>query len=926
MLVNSIKSPLAIGPEAPQFSWAVPLEGRGRKQSAYRLRVATSRDVLDAGEPDVWDSGRINSDQSQHVAYAGPDLQSNTDYHWSVELWDEHGETAPTQRVARFGTGLLDQSDWKARWIGMGDPDEPFSDPACHQIGPVPEAVQAFEPDGRSPMMATSFALDQAVKRARVYVCGLGLFELRLNGAKVGDDVLATPRTAFRERVYYAAYDVTAQLNQGENVLGILLGNGWFNGAKDYWGWQQQWHGSPRAIVQLEIELNDGSTHRVVSDESWRGDFSPITGNCLYDGETYDARLEQPGWDTVQGDRGGWSPVNIVPSPGGRLEPTVCEQGRIAERLRPVAVVQPEAGVYVFDLGRNMAGWVRLKLSNTTAGDEVRLRFGEAVHADGSLNNASQNRARQTDVYICRGDAEEVWEPRFTYHGFQYVEVTGAAGPLGIDAVEGCFVRTDVPQAGSFACGNELINHIHACTVQAQLCNVQMAVPTDDTQRPERLGWGADGWGVVNEAMYNLAAGPLFRKWLADFRDQQYDNGLLGMITPQAGAQEDLVWSAAFIMVAWCHYQHTGNRRVLEENYDAMQRYLGYLERVGRDHVVDAGTEATDSILLWQCDEQQRYAADDERGHLQVCQWGDHLATSEGFAGRSNKPESIATAFYFYDVSTAALIADALGRDDDAATYRDRAEQISAAFHEAFFDEKLMRYDQGEQSAQAWPLAFGMVPEAVRERVAAGLVRGIGHVQRRLTTGYAGTKFAVQALADLGRNDLVWQLATSTEYPSWGNMLSHGRTTACERWDGQAGSLNHAPLCAAIDEWFYWGLAGIRPDDGRPGFAHIIIKPYLPDGLPWAAATLQTPRGEVRSAWKQQGGQAQLQVTIPANATAEIHLPCASAGSVFEGGRPLTGSPTDAAIESAELSIAATSDTSVTVRVGSGQYDFSFAL
>ncbi len=917
MMIEYSEAPLAIGTQRPRFSWVVPLAGRCRKQSAYQILVATAEGLLSPGSADLWNSGKVESSQSGNVEYDGVALRSNMDCWWTVQLWDETGRSTGFSSPRYFGTALFDQADWQAQWIGMGALDEPFSDPDAHQLDRVTPEVAAFEPDPRGPLLRKAFDLDQPVTRARAFVCGLGLFELRLNGRKVGDDELATPRTAFRERVLYSSYDITAQLQQGDNVLGLILGNGWFNGQKKYWGWQMQWHGSPRAIVQLELELADGCSLRVVSDDTWQGSWSPVIFNCLFDGEHVDARLDQPGWDAPGFDDSAWHKVNRVPAPGGRLEPVPHEQERVVETVRPVSVKEPEPGVFVFDMGRNITGWVRLLCKGGAAGQTVTLRFGEAQYENGALNASSNNAACQEDRYTLRGGDEEIFEPRFTFHGFQFVEITGYPGRPGPDDVTGCFVRTAVEQTGSFECGHDLVNTIHRCTLQSQLCNVQMGVPTDDTQRPERQGWGADAWGTARQALYNLWMPRVYDKWIGDFRDQQdAASGMVGMIAPQAGANEDLVWTAAFVLIPWWQYLHCGDRRILEESYPAMQRYLDFLRRLGTKEVSTMSTKELLDKMLWINGGKMREPAEADRGHLQISQWGDHLSTAEGFAGRTNTPLSIATAFYYLDVSTMADIAAVLGYADDAERYRALAEGIKVAFNERFFDPALGYYDTGVQSAQAWPLAFGLVPEEHRQPVEAYFTRCIGQTQRRLTTGYAGTRYAIEALSMIGRDDIVWKLAIATDYPSWGYMLRLNRTTSCERWDGESGSLNHAPLGAAIDEWFYWGLAGIRPDASAPGFEKIVFKPYLPDDLPWTRATLKTPRGTIVSEWKQEDGTATLAITVPANCTATVHIPAGDPAAITEGGGPAT--------ESEDVALIATTESESRFAAGSGIYEFKF--
>jgi alpha-L-rhamnosidase len=917
MLVDYAESPLTIGSRVPQFSWVVPLSGRGRKQTAYQVLVASDCKLLEPGKADRWDSGKVMSSQSVNIDYAGVALKSNCDCYWSFRVWDESDTASAFNEPGYFGTPLFDASDWTAKWIGMGSPEEAFSNPDAYaRRGKVPLSPEfdSIDPELRAPMMRKTFQLHQPVRRARLFVCGLGLCAPHLNGAKVGADVLSTPRTHFRQTAIYNTYDVTSSLVTGDNVLGLVLGNGFFNGHKHYWGWQYQWFGSPRGIVQLEMELVDGTRQTVVSDGSWKGDWSPIVSSCIYDGEDYDARLEQPGWDDCGFDDSAWSSVNEVAAPGGILRPMPCEQELVTEIVSPLDMVEPEPGVYVYDMGRNITGWVQLTVKGASAGDAIQLHFGEAQYGDGRINTSSNNAARQQDHYVCRGGGCEVYEPQFTYHGFQFVEMRGYPGRPDLKTLEGRFVRTSVKQTGSFACSNDLINTIHHCTLQSQLCNVQMGVPTDDTQRPERLGWGADAWACANQAMYNLWMPRVYRKWIQDNVDCQDESGVVGMIAPRPGIEEDLVWSAAFLIIPWWQYLHYGDKTLLARFYPAMKAYIAYLEKTGVNTVEPMTTEQIHAQIGWHDGFEYRFASPEQHGYFQLSQWGDHLATAEGYRHWSGHPLSISTAFYYLDVTTMAKIASVLGYDDDVATYNALAGKIKTAFNTRFYDSIAGYYDGGVQSAQAWPLAFGLVPDTERERVSRFLCELTGDRQRRLTTGYASTKFAIHALSASGRDDIVWQLATRTDYPSWGYMLRQNRTTSCERWDGERGSLNHAPLGSAIDEWFYWGLAGIRTDDRHPGFERIRFQPYIPDDLEWAKASIETPRGRVACGWEQKQDNVIVRIVVPANACADVFLP--AAGEITESGQSVA--------DCADVSCMSQEDDQAHLVVGSGQYQFEF--
>ncbi len=916
--VEFASSPLAIDTKTPRFSWTVPLRGRCRHQTAYRILVATSEEILTTDQGDAWDSGKVPSSQSTLISYNGTPLISNRDYFWKVELWDEAGQPTGFSSSARFGTAFYNDSDWKAQWIGMGPPDEPIADPDSFHPGRVTPEIKAIEPDPRAPMMRHEFTLRKTVRRARAFVCGLGLYELRLNGSKVGNEVLATSRTDFRKRVLYGTYDITPLLKLGNNAVGVMLGSGWFSGHKKYWGWQMQWYGSPRAIVQIEVEFADGSSQQVVSDGSWQGAWSPITFNCIYDGENYDARLEQEGWDQPDFKTPQWQPVNLVAAPGGKLVPATHESEQVTETLRPVSMSEPKPGVYIYDLGRNIAGWARLKIRNGEPGQLIKLRFAEALDTEGMLNGTSHAAARHADYYIQKGASEEIYEPRFTYHGFRFVELTGYPGTPDLETLAGRFAHVAVAQTGSFECSSALINNIHRCTVQSQLCNIQMGVPTDDTQRPERLGWGADAWGSAHEAMYNLWMPRVYTKWIRDFQDQQTADGVVGMITPRAGIEEDLVWSAAFLMVPLWQYIHYGDRRILEENYPRLQHYLQYLEATGRNQITQSPLGRGDHNKLPWTPVASRFSTPENKGFLQTSQWGDHLSTAEGFFLRSDLPLSIATAFYFLDASMLAHIAEILGKSEDTIRYRDLAGKIKAAFNARFYEPELGIYDHGIQSAQAWALAFDLVPGENRKKVADYLYENIALTLRRLTTGYVGTKYAIQVLTETGHPDLVWRLANATDYPSWGYMLSKNQTTTAERWDGEEGSLNHVALGAAIDEWFYSTLAGIRPDPASPGFAHIIFKPYLPQDLTWARASIQTERGCIVSSWRQDGTSAWLRIVVPANSKATVHIPAKSLEMVTEGGIP--------AANAEGVTFLRAENGETVLETGSGIYLFAFPV
>lgn len=907
LFVEYDPSPTALDIQNPRFTWIVELEGRNRKQTAYQILVASTREMLDNDQGDVWNTGLVVSDQSAQVTYGSTPLESNREYFWKVRIRAESGKIHPYSEIATFNTGLFSEDDWTADWIGSGDPDELFSDVDAFVERRVTQELQNVVQDGRSPLFRREFDVKKNVRRARLFISGLGLYELRLNGAKVGDHVLSPSRTDFRKRILYDTYDVTKELKEGSNALGIILGNGWFNGQKKYWGWQMQWYGSPRVILQLEIEYEDGTKQRVITDKSWKSSWGPITFNCLFDGEHYDARLEQDGWDAAGFDDNSWQGVNVVRAPGGTMSSSMHEPGLVTQVIKPLSMYEARPDTFVFDLGQNIAGWVRMRVEGA-AGTEVRLKFAEKIHPDGTIDPSSARAAVQEDRYILKGEGPEVLEPHFTYHGFQYIQVTGYPGTPTLESLEGRFVQNAVAPSGSFMCSNDLINRIHLCTVQSQRSNVQMGVPTDDTQRPERQGWGADALMTSQEAMLNMDIQRVYTKWYRDFRDQQDQFGRLGFIVPRPGITEDMVWSSAYVIMPWYQFIHFADTTVLEENYEAVLRYMNYLASQGRADIHPKEMGGNPLFPEYTLEPNMT-------GHLQQSQWGDHLSLADEYHSRSGLPLSVSTAIYYYDLQVMEKMASVLGKTEDAAKFQVIAKDVRDAFNDRFLNSEEGFYDDRSQSAQTWPLLFGMVPDDLEQSVFNTLLNDIienrdGHP----STGYVGTKFMLDLLTEKGREDLIWNMALKTDFPSWGYSLRNGRTTITEAWkDG--GSQNHVVLGAAIDPWFYNTLAGIKMDEQFPGFKNFTIDPYIPEhDLDWVKSSIHTMYGEITSSWKKESDGLIMEVNVPSNTTAIIHLPSKEVDMIKESGKSIS--------RQKELRIIGERSDETVVEVGSGNYSF----
>jgi alpha-L-rhamnosidase len=711
-------------------------------------------------------------------------------------------------------------------------------------------------------------------------MCGLGYYELNINGKRVGDKVLNPAKTNYRKQVLYDVYDVTDQLRSGQNAVGIHLGNGWFNPLKKWWSWRMQWFGAKRAIFQLYIDFEGGSTKTIISDNSWTTAPGPVVSSCIYDGEIYDANLEKQGWDQPNYDDSDWENVNIVESPGGKMISQMMEPIKVIETIKPVALKNPQPGVYVYDMGQNFAGWARLKVQGKK-GVKVVLRYAENLADNGMIDTTSNNKAKSTDTYILKGKGTELYEPFFTYHGFRYVQVTGFPGEPNPDNLEGCVVHSDVEPSGHFSCSSDAINHIHQCILWSQKSNL-MGIPTDCPQRDERLGWLGDAHMTAEEAMHNFHMPLFYKNWLGGIQaNQDIKTGDIPFISPwtfmEAGTP---TWSGGYLLIIWYYYLYYGDTQIIAEHFDRMKRYVDLIN-----------SQATDYILP-----KDRY--------------GDWVSVAEGW--KRGDPESAVTAFFYYIAIVVSDAAKVLGLSDDAQHYAKLAEHIKVSYNKRFFDPETNQYENGNQMSNAFPLFLNIVPENQKDAVLKNLIDDImvKH-QNHLTTGILGTKYMIEALVNEGRTDIAYLLVMQTDYPSWYDMAKN-RTTLSERWN-QKGSNNHV-MFGSIDAWFYRTLAGINIDEAHPGFKHIIIKPYIPQDLSFVDASLNTIRGKVRSRWDYADGDVRLRVVIPVNSSAMVYIPAQNKESITESGQLAESSP--------GVQFIRTENHWVVFRVGSGAYDF----
>ncbi len=838
---ESAENPIAIDSAQPQLGWTLAGKGYDRRQQGYQILVARSPELLAQDRGDLWDSGRIASPQSTGIRYKGRPLTTRQTCYWKVCVWDEAGNPSGWSQVGSWQMGLLKDSDWQAKWIGSGPTQEPRP-PAgfFRSLKEMTNLNLRVEVDSRSTLLRREFRVPKAVRSATVYVTGLGYYELTCNGQRVGDRRLAPAKTNYRQWVLYDIYDLAPALRRGGNVLGIQLGNGWFNPSTKWWDvYRMLWFGSKRAILQLHLQYTDGTSEVVGSDRTWKTHPGPVLSSCVYDGEVYDAREELTGWDRTGFDDSGWRQANEVEAPGGRLVSHLMPPIRITQRLPARALSEPQRGVYIYDLGQNFAGWAKFTMRGRP-GDRVRLRYAEDLTPDGELDIQSNEKALATDFYLLKGNGPETYEPKFTFHGFRYVEVTGLSVPPNQGDLEGHVVHSDCRPTGAFSCSNELINRIHRATTWAQRSNL-MGYPMDCPQRDERLGWLGDAMVTAEEAMLNFDTKTFFQHWLDGLqRNQNPTNGDISIISPRPYVPEepDPTWSSAYLVVLWDYYLQSGDTQFLAKHYDSMCRYVNYL-----------GTQATNHIV------PQYWIGD----------WG---TTVKGW--KEGEPRSVGTAFYYYDTRILAKAARVLGRKEEADRYEKLSEGIRSSYNRAFYQGDTHQYDQGSQFSNAFPLFLGLAPESDQDKILQNILNDLDSHGGHFTVGVLGTKYLIDALTQCGRADVAYGLVNQTGFPSWAHLIE-GRTTLSEFWDLR-GSHNHVML-GSIDAWFYRVLAGITTQESHPGFEQVQIKPYIPADLPWVQASIQTVRGPIAVNWNQNHRKLTLEISIPPGSMAKVHVP-----------------------------------------------------
>jgi len=1068
-----LRDPLGIDTPQPRLSWildAGAAPARGQRQTAWRILVASSPAQLAAGHGDLWDSGKVASDQSIHVPYAGVPLVAGQACFWEVRVWDVADHVSEWSKPASWTMGLLQAADWKAMWIGKDEVETntpltgaswiwfPEGEPATaapigsrwfrrafdlptnrkvqrarilmtadneftlfvngqpvgsgnnfHQasefdlagllqpgrnllavlarnsgdtpnpaglLGRLEVAFASGEPlvlatdeswkakateiagwerlalddtawpaarnlgpagiapwgtvngpqDRRLParMLRHEFALTKPVRRAMVYFSGLGLSELYVNGAKVGDAVLSPALSQYEKRAFYVTYDVTGQLRPGTNAFGAWLGNGRFYAPRQSVPTATVGFGFPKLLLQMHVEFADGTSEDIVSDDSWKlTTDGPIRANNEYDGEEYDARKELPGWARPGFDDSHWEKALFVDAPSfdpnstavpvfgdrpllghlfrsaaGRLSTPMLPPIRVTETLKPKSVRELRPGVFIFDFGQNLVGWCRLKVAGA-AGTVVTLRHAETLRPDGSLYLDNLRSARVTDTYILKGASTEVYEPRFTYHGFRFVEVRGFPGRPDLSALAGRVVNDDLESAGAWECSQPLLNRVYRNIFWGVRGNYRSIV-TDCPQRDERQGWLGDRSAEAKGETFLFNTAPLYAKWVQDMADAQKDNGSVPDVCPAYWPlySDGVTWPSSTIIIPGHLLTQFADTGLIARHYPSMKLWLDHMTGYLKDDLMPRDTY----------------------GDWCVPPEYPKLIHSQDPARKTAGP-LLGTAYYVHCLELMAQYATLLGKADDAARYRELAGRMKTAFNRAFLKPDGGQYDNGSQTACVLPLALDLAPDGDRDRIFAHLVGKIaGESHNHIGTGLIGGQFLMQTLTRGGRADLAYTLSTNTSYPSWGYMVEKGATTIWELWNGDTAdpamnSGNHVMLVGDLLTWLYEDLAGIQSDPAHPGFKHIVMRPRPVGDLRFVRATHRSPYGLIASAWSKDGRAFDWRLTVPPNTTATVFIPTTGEGRVTEGGRPA------AAADGVQL---LRHDAGCVVcEIGSGQYHFN---
>ena len=848
-------NPSGIDAMAPRLSWQLQSVQRNVQQTAYSIIVASSQEKLQQNKGDLWSSGKINSTASVMVPYHGKPLKSGQRYFWKIKSFTNKGESAWSE-TAYWSMGLFNKTDWKARWIGY---DKAAAWDSITQWSRL-----------SARYLRKEFQSATAIKKATIYISGLGLYELYLNGKKIGDQVLAPAPTDYRKSVLYNTYDVTADINTGKNVIATVLGNGrFFTMRQAYKPKKINTFGFPKLLLQLEIEYANGTKKMIVSDNSWKlNTDGPIRTNNEYDGEEYDATKEFPGWNRIGFDDKAWIQPELVTAPTGQLKAQMNPPMKIMAAIKPVSIKSIGEERYIMDMGQNFSGWVKMKVKGNR-GDKVILRFGESLQPNGSLYTANLRDARVTDIYTLKGDQEESWQPSFVYHGFRYVEINGYPGIPSLNDFEGELVFDDLQTIGSFNCSDSIINAIIK-NAWWGIASDYKGMPIDCPQRNERQPWLGDrATGSSGESfLFDNAA--LYAKWLNDIEESQTVAGSLPDVAPAFWNyySDNITWPGTYILVADMLHRQFGDEQSIIKHYASMKKWLAYMKaRYMKNFIVTK----------------------DKYGDWCVPPESPDLIRSQD-SMRNTNGALLATAYYYRLLQIMKRFAVISRHTNDVKEFDALAISIRNAFNAKFFNAPLNQYDNNTVTANLLPLYFDMVPTGKNQAVFESIYNKLQANGMHISTGVIGTQWLMRGLTENNRADAAYSLASTTSYPGWGYMVTQGATTIWELWNGntanpQMNSQNHVMLLGDLLIWMFENIGGIKCNDSLPAFKQIIMKPSFETNLSHADADYESAYGKISSHWAKQNNTLTWNIEIPANASAIIYVPSGSKSEIKESGK-----------------------------------------
>jgi alpha-L-rhamnosidase len=875
-----IPNPQGINTSAPRLSWEINSNERNVKQTAYQILVASSLDKLNAGEGDLWDSKVVDSDASSFIAYGGKNLESRTQCYWKVKITTNKGESN-WSKPASWSVGLLKQQDWQAKWVGL---DKAAED----------ESIK-----GRTRLAARylrkEFDETQKPVKATLYISGLGLYKLYVNGQKIGDQEMSPTPTDYSKVVKYNTFDITKAVVKGKNAIGTVLGNG------RYFNMREMQYGFPKLILQLEIFYADGTHKTIISDDSWKITADgPIRANNEFDGEEYDATKELTGWDKTGYDDSKWQQAELVNAPGGQLEAQLNRNIKVMETIKPIGIQALKDTTYILDMGQNMVGRLSLKVTGKS-GDKVKLRFAETLKDDGTLYMDNLRGAKVTDIYTLKGDSKaESWEPAFVYHGFRYVEISGFPGTPTVNDFEGKVMYDEMETTGSFETSDSTINQLHKNAYWGIRGNYR-GMPTDCPQRDERQGWLGDRAVGSHGESFIFHNHSIYSKWLDDIDQSQREDGSIPDVAPKGWSiySDNMTWPGAYVIIANMLYDQFGDKAPLIKHYDSMKKWMGYMrEKYMQDTII-----AKDTYGDW--------CMPPERPDLIHSQ--DPRRKTEGAV--------LSTSFYYRMLFLLERFANLQGKTDDAKAFAAEAATVKQAFNNKYFNEETARYSNNTVTANLLPLCYGMVPPGSESKIFDNIIdKTVTDFNSHVSTGLVGIQWLMRGLSDRGRADLAFLIATNRDYPSWGYMFENDATTIWELWNGNTAdpgmnSQNHVMLLGDVVVWLYEYLAGIQSSAGSEGFKKITMKPYPVPGLDFVKASYHSVKGDIKSAWHKENTDFIWDITVPANSTATVYVPAKDKNQVKESGKEI--------IDSDEIKFVKTEGEYVVYEIGSGQYHFT---